>query len=130
MGSPLRRTDAFDFDPIATPLRKTLVTRHALRAVFKRNFEKRQARLGGGRCCPVPLPFHKAPATRGGPNWQIRVPTKCSRGCDFLLRGIEKELRGSYDLVAPSEGKRGFAWIIVGLVGLAAAFYFVAWTIS
>lgn len=129
MGSSTQRTDAFALDPAIAPLRKTLVTRRALRAVFQRMFDKRQARFGGGRCCAVPLPFHKAPASRGGPNWQIRIPTKCARGCDFLLRGIQKELRDIYDLVAPPEGQARFGGTLVGLVALAAVFYFVAWTI-
>jgi hypothetical protein len=109
------------------PLRKTLVTRHELRGVFVRIFDKRRSRLGGAQCCSVPLPFHSIPAVRGAPNWQIRAPVKCPRGCDFVLRGIQKELRSTYDLVPPLEKSRTFSGVVLGLAGLSAFAYYMAW---
>lgn len=109
------------------PLRKTIVTRRELRVVFKRVLDKRQSRLGGARCCAAPLPFHATPASRGAPNWQIRAPVKCARGCDFVVRGIQRELRDTYDLVPPPVKSRVFRLGVASLICLSAIFYYLAW---
>ena len=113
--------------PRNVPLRKTIVTRRALRGVFKRVLDKRQSRLGGERCCAAPMPFHATPASPGAPNWQIRAPVKCARGCDFVVRGIQKELRDTYDLVPPPVKSRVFRLGVASLICLSAFFYYLAW---
>jgi hypothetical protein len=111
------------------PLRKTIVTRHALRVVLKRGLDKRQAQLCGARRCSVRLPVYAIPSSRGAANWQLRAPKKCARGCDSVLHGIQKELRGRYELVPAPQKRVPFAAVIAGLVGLSGALYFVAWMV-
>ena len=112
--------------PRNAPLRKTIVTRYELRAVFKRMLDQRRSRLGPARCCSAPMPFHALPARRGGANWQIHAPVKCARGCDFIIHGIHRELRASYDLVQPAANGWMRGAVAAGGLLLSSAVY-LAW---